>query len=164
MTLACTLFKTNLNRISVAFHIKIVCFEFLFTADLMHSPVSCSPISSWSVEAKLMRRCRSNPAGDPAIKTIQQKLNRLHIGAPLAVDGVSCPLTINAVKLFQSVAGIAIDGIYGAQSEGTYQAIISKPMINQGSTGLVVRYIQYRLGCAIDGQFGAKTKSAVQMF
>jgi GH25 family lysozyme M1 (1,4-beta-N-acetylmuramidase) len=104
------------------------------------------------------------PSGDPAVKTYQQELNRLHIGAPLVVDGVRGPITINAIKLFQSICGIAIDGVYGSQSDGAYQAIVSKPMLKQGSTGVAVRYIQYHLGCAIDGQFGAKTAAAVKGF
>jgi len=104
------------------------------------------------------------PSGDPAVKAVQQKINRLHIGAPLVVDGQNGPATKATVKLFQSMAGITVDGVYGSQSDGTYQAIISKPMLKQGSTGIAVRYIQYRLSCAIDGQFGPHTKGTVQLF
>jgi N-acetylmuramoyl-L-alanine amidase len=127
--------------------------------------VTQTPLQPVNIVAAVVPKTASPmPSGDPAVKTYQTKLNRLHIGTPLVTDGVRGPITINAVKLFQSAVGITVDGVYGSQSGGAYQAIVSKPTLKQGSTGITVRYIQYRLGCAIDGQFGAKTAAAVKAF
>lgn len=90
---------------------------------------------------------------------IQQKLNRLGYG--LVVDGIDGPCTDAAIRSFQSICGIGIDGEYGPQSDSAYQAIISKPTLQLGSTGIAVRWIQHCVGVTIDGILGYETLRGV---
>jgi N-acetylmuramoyl-L-alanine amidase len=101
--------------------------------------------------------------GDPYTLAVQQKINRLRITS-LTADGIFGPITRAGVTKFEQIAGITQDGAWGPQCEAAYQAIVSKPMLKQGSTGIAVRYLQFRFGLAIDGQFGPKTDAAVKTF
>lgn len=109
----------------------------------------------------LMPVAAPDPQPAPAVREYQRKLNHLQI-ASLAEDGVLGPLTRGAVIKFQGIVGIAQDGVYGPQTDGVYQSIASKPQLRQGTTGPVVRYIQYRVGAQTDGQWGPQTDAAVR--
>ncbi|MFL0267219.1 peptidoglycan recognition protein family protein [Candidatus Clostridium radicumherbarum] len=96
---------------------------------------------------------------------LQKSLNRLNItdgsSNKLVEDGIQGPKTTEAIKKFQSVAGIKVDGIAGAQTLGAINSIIKKPLLSINSTGVAVRYLQYRLGANIDGIYGPRTRSKV---
>jgi peptidoglycan hydrolase-like protein with peptidoglycan-binding domain/GH25 family lysozyme M1 (1,4-beta-N-acetylmuramidase) len=100
---------------------------------------------------------------DSSVLEIQQNLNRLGI-ASLTEDGISGPCTQAAIRSFQSIAGISVDGIYGSQSAAAYQVITDKPTLRQGSTGIAGRYIQWRVGAVVDGVYGPDTAAAVEAF
>jgi N-acetylmuramoyl-L-alanine amidase len=111
----------------------------------------------------------SNPGngfyGDEGVAELQRNLNRLNIkdnyGNALVVDGIMGSRTVEAVKRLQSIAGITIDGIPGPQTLGVINSILMKPLLSIGSTGVVVRYLQFRVGTTSDGIFGNATKNSV---
>lgn len=111
----------------------------------------------------------SNPGndfyGNEDVAQLQRDLNRLQIrdnyGNALVVDGIMGSRTIEAVKRLQSITGIAVDGIPGPQTLGVIDSIFSKPLLSIGSTGTVVRYLQFRVGTYSDGIFGNATKNCV---
>lgn len=104
--------------------------------------------------------------GDPAVLSYQRKLNRIQIPRPLLdEDGQNGPKTKNAVRVLEQVCVLTVDaGIWGPQCESAYNQITAKPMLQVGSEGLVVRYLQYRLGITFDGIFGSQTGSSLRAF
>lgn len=99
---------------------------------------------------------------------LQKLFNRLeirdHEGKVLEEDGSFGPRTTQAAKRFQQVAGITVDGKVGKQTMGAINAILAKPVLRVGSTGIAVRYVQFRTGTNVDGDFGSKTNAAVKSF
>ncbi|MFL0245917.1 peptidoglycan recognition protein family protein [Candidatus Clostridium stratigraminis] len=99
------------------------------------------------------------------ILQLQKSLNRLKVtdssSNKLVEDGIQGRRTTEAVKKLQSIAGIKVNGITGAQTLGAINSIINKPLLSLNSTGVAVRYLQYRLGANIDGIYGAITRSKV---
>lgn len=94
---------------------------------------------------------------------IQYLLNQ-QISAGLAPDGIFGPLTASAVRHFQAICGIAVDGKVGNQ---TWPRLTVQ--VQFGSTGSAVRAVQQNLnvfgaGLAVDGIFGPLTQAAVQHF
>jgi peptidoglycan hydrolase-like protein with peptidoglycan-binding domain len=65
-------------------------------------------------------------ASSPAIAAVQGKLNQLGQSPPLAVDGINGPLTIGAVKAFQSTHGLTVDGIAGPRTNAALDAAIAQ--------------------------------------
>lgn len=103
--------------------------------------------------------------GSTKVLTIQQQLNDTQISRPrLEEDGFTGPLTTEAIKVHQTVAGISVDGIWGPQSIRAIEAIYARPALKYGSTGSAVSYLQYRLGIQFDGYFGAQAGAAVRAF
>lgn len=132
-----------------------------FTDDLyITKPVQAPVTTQQPVTPALVQ------TGDPYTLSVQQKMNRLQIrddnGNALAEDGILGAHTRQAVTKFESIVGIGQDGAYGPQCEAAYQAIVSKPECKQGGAGTAVRYIQFRVGAGIDGQFGQHTAAAVE--
>ena len=105
----------------------------------------------------------SASSGNATVKTIQQRINALHI-ASLSVDGVSGPCTQAAIKSFQRICGLIQDGAWGSHTEAAYQAIAARPTLRTGSYGIAVRYVQYRVGTSTDGNFGAGTQVVVKVW
>jgi peptidoglycan hydrolase-like protein with peptidoglycan-binding domain len=68
----------------------------------------------------------STMASSPAIAAVQGKLNQLGQSPPLAVDGINGPLTIGAVKAFQSTHGLTVDGIAGPRTNAALDAAIAQ--------------------------------------
>lgn len=108
-------------------------------------------------------RTASSSSGSATIKTIQQRLNSLHI-ASLTVDGISGTKTQAAIKSFQGICGLIADGVWGAKTEAAYQDIAARLTLRVGSNGTAVRYVQSRIGATADGSFGSKTQAAVQLW
>lgn len=101
-----------------------------------------------------------------SVLDVQKNLNRLKIvgtnGSPLVEDGISGTNTIYAIKKFQAICALTVDGIVGMQTNNCFQQILSKPLCGVPYVQRIpTRYIQYRLGISIDGIFGNGTKSAV---
>lgn len=89
----------------------------------------------------------------------------------LAADAIFGPETKRVVQEFQRLKGLAQDGIVGAR---TWSALTdgSAPIhstVAEGDTGSVVTGLQYELNkfgydLEVDGNFGPKTKAAVEAF
>lgn len=125
------------------------------------------------------------------VKWLQASLNQL-IHAGLTVDGMFGKNTYNAVKNFQSLNGLGVDGIVGTYTKGKLTALLENKdyvapqsstgtilkygypaptgTLRSGSKGDTVRWLQVALNNTIssdldvDGHYGAKTKAAVQSF
>ncbi len=106
--------------------------------------------------------------GDPKVVQLQANLNRLKItdyeSNALAEDGRLGPKTKASITKFQSITGIAQDGSMGPISTGVLNQILAKPVLRYGAQGYAVRYVQFRVGSAIDGKFGPNTRNAVIAF
>lgn len=105
---------------------------------------------------------------DTSAIELQKALNRLKVhdekGNVLVEDGIIGSCTKSAIKRFQNIVGITVDGIAGPITKGVLKQILDKPLVKQGDKGNVVRYIQWRVGATIDGIFGPKTDSAVRAY
>lgn len=106
--------------------------------------------------------------GDPKVVQLQANLNRLKItdygNNVLAEDGRLGPKTKASITKFQSITGIAQDGSMGPISTSVLNQILAKPVLRYGAQGYAVRYVQFRIGSAIDGKFGPNTRNAVIAF
>ena len=106
------------------------------------------------------------------VEQVQTAVNRWPFSKPLKVDGNSGPLTKEAIVTFQHAAELAGDGVPGPITWSKLNTIYdtTRPQVQQGSTGAEVKWVQTRLntlhgcGLVVDGNFGAKTKSAVERF
>ncbi|MGN7309927.1 peptidoglycan-binding protein [Alkalicoccobacillus gibsonii] len=110
------------------------------------------------------------PTGSPAIRAAQEFANSRNYPTkanfkPLVVDGVSGPLTINALtRIYQYFASVGIDGKFGPQSKKAANTL------HRGSTHQWwVRLLQSALNAngyslAVDGVFGNGTENAVRQF
>ena len=106
------------------------------------------------------------PVADPVVLSHQQILNRLHIrdfaGAALTEDGQLGDHTTQAIRNLQSICGISVDGQWGTETDAAVNAILAKPELRRGSTGIAVRYIQFQIGgISVDGDFGPTTEAHV---
>lgn len=96
------------------------------------------------------------------VKSLQINLIKLGFSCgPSGADGIYGKVTKNAVYKFQQSLNIQADGLAGIQTQQVINEILATPLCKQGITSGAVRYIQYRVGCAVDGIFGSKTASAV---
>lgn len=124
-----------------------------------------------------------NGSTGPDVALVQKWLNGIRTSWPsipaLSVDGNFGSGTTRAVRTFQGLAGLSIDGKVG---QNTWNALYAKyaslhgegeqfPGINMrnGQAGATVRSAQTRLGmkgfCATaDGKFGSNTETAVRNF
>jgi N-acetylmuramoyl-L-alanine amidase len=106
---------------------------------------------------------------DEEILKIQKTINRLQIrddrGIQLQEDGVMGPRTKSAIRRFQRIAGISVDGIPGTQTWNSLNTILSKPMLSiDRAVETATRYIQWRFGIFVDGIFGSITENSVMSF
>lgn len=125
-------------------------------------------LNTINISSKNMPTEKPKPQIDQKVLYLQKVLNNLKIcdqwGAVLAEDGMYGPRTQSAVKRFQSIVGIMVDGIAGPITWSVLNSILAKPLTSKGSKGSVVRYIQYRVGVTIDGIFGQDTEDGVRVF
>src|SRR6266571_1204447 len=123
----------------------------------------------------------SNP-GQPTVArgatgTVVRRVQRAIRRTPdlgLVVDGIFGPATEQAVREFQEGAGLTVDGIVGPQTWNALPDGGPMPLLQQGSTGQVVRSLQTVLtnGASdwgtppggIDGIFGPNTRASVEGF
>jgi N-acetylmuramoyl-L-alanine amidase len=129
-----------------------------FKNNLYNNIVVASPIV---VTAK-------KPGYNELTAKLQDTLNRLwftdDLGRILVVDGLEGENTRAAVRKFQKVAGLAVDGRTGANTWNALNTILMKPVLKFGSKGVAVRYVQFRFDLPIDGSFGVQTKGRVKSY
>lgn len=147
--------------------------------------------SNYSTPSRTLKYVSGSLMRGEDVKWLQASLNQL-IHAGLTVDGMFGKNTYNAVKNFQSLNGLGVDGIVGQYTRGKITALLenkdyvapqsstgtilkygySAPTgtLRSGSKGDTVRWLQVALNNTIssdldvDGHYGAKTKAAVQRF
>jgi N-acetylmuramoyl-L-alanine amidase len=106
---------------------------------------------------------------DQSILRLQQSLNRLKItdknNRPLTEDNSMGPATSSATEKFQRIVGVLATGIAGNTTWNAINQILAKRVI-QGThaSGVIIRYLQYRVGADPDGIYGPKTEAAIKKF
>src|SRR5215213_3993789 len=96
-----------------------------------------------------------------AVKDLQEALKALGL-APGPIDGVFGKKTEDAVKAFQKLRGLEVDGIVGAITWlNIDEADQSEPVLKNGSKGLPVRRLQKQAALTVDGIVGPKTWAVV---
>ncbi|MGF1676560.1 MAG: N-acetylmuramoyl-L-alanine amidase [Rivularia sp. (in: cyanobacteria)] len=125
------------------------------TGKLPTAPVISVPDESLNPDVSLLR--------------LQKALNRLRItdsnGNPLDEDNIIGPSTVFAIKKFQEIVGIQQTGIAGDTTWGAINQILAKPVIRKNhAAGIVMKYLQYRLGAEPDGIYGSDTEAAIKQF
>jgi peptidoglycan hydrolase-like protein with peptidoglycan-binding domain len=113
-------------------------------------------------------------ASGNVVRRLQRALRRTpNLGLP--IDGVFGAELQTAVRDFQEGAGLAVDGIVGPLTWNALPNGAPMPVLQQGSSGEVVRALQTLLtnGASgawnvtpqgIDGNFGPHTEASVQAF
>ncbi|AFY56661.1 N-acetylmuramoyl-L-alanine amidase [Rivularia sp. PCC 7116] len=109
----------------------------------------------------------SNP--DVSVIRLQKALNRLRMtdysGKPLDEDNVIGQATISAIKNFQEIVDIQQTGIAGDTTWGAINQVLAKPVMRKNHAGgIVMKYLQYRVGAEPDGIYGLFTEAAIQQF
>lgn len=110
-----------------------------------------------------------------AVQTLQNALNQALAPLGLIADGVFGPRTEDAVIQFQKSKDLTPDGIVGPQTWGALPSVASRPLLQQGSSGDVVRRLQQVLTdgapgqwgttpAGVDGIFGPQTAASVEAF
>ena len=106
---------------------------------------------------------------DKSILRLQQSLNRLKItdknNQPLKEDNSMGQATSSATEKFQRIVGVLATGIAGNTTWDAINQILAKRVI-QGThaSGVIIRYLQYRVGADPDGIYGPKTEAAIKKF
>ena len=106
---------------------------------------------------------------DKSILRLQQTLNRLKItdrnNRSLVEDNGMGPATSSATEKFQRIVGILPTGIAGNTTWNAINQILAKRVV-QGThaSGVIIRYLQYRVGADPDGIYGPKTEAAIKKF
>lgn len=101
--------------------------------------------------------------GNSNILDIQRKLNKLKIrdyeGKALVEDGKPGERTTSAIKNFQGLMGLTPDGVVGNMTNSAFTQIFSMPLdgAQYQHYEYATRYIQWRVGSTIDGNFGNAT-------
>lgn len=100
-----------------------------------------------------------------SVSALQSQLNSL-INARLTVDGVQGPCTAAAVKKFQRIMGLEIDGIAGAHTWAAINQIRSYPVdgVSYHHYEYATRWIQWRVCANINGLYLNNTAYKVKQF
>ncbi|MFE7380191.1 peptidoglycan-binding protein [Streptomyces zhihengii] len=101
-------------------------------------------------------------ASGATVRAVQHLMTQR--GTALVADGVYGPVSVDAVKRFQSSRGLVADGVVGPK---TWPVLV--PSLREGHAGSHVRGLQTLLnkhsaGIAVDGSFGAVTDSATRAY
>lgn len=92
-----------------------------------------------------------------------QNFNNSQSDAPKSQDLKQLlKIGIKDVKVFQQTVGLKPDGILGPKTNSAILEILNKPLCKKGSTGIAVRYIQYKVGGKITGTFDDNTLKLVK--
>lgn len=104
------------------------------------------------------------------VKYLQKCLNLMKItdvnGDALVIDGASGPLTISSIKKLQGILNLSMYAICGPEILSAVKSIMGKPLCSLKSTvyKTAIRYIQWRIGAAIDGIYGNETVRLVKKY
>jgi N-acetylmuramoyl-L-alanine amidase len=106
---------------------------------------------------------------DAQVLKLQQQLNQLqirdHNNKPLSEDGLIGPATRFATQRFNDLMAITSGDTASAATWKAIAEILARPILRPShATGKAVRYVQFRIGTAIDGIFGSQTATAVRRF
>lgn len=106
---------------------------------------------------------------DVSIVRLKKALSRLRItddnDSYLDEDNIINPPTISTIKKFQEIVDIQQTGIAGNITWGAINQILAKPVIKKNhASGIVMKYLQYRVGVETDGIYGSLTETAIQQF
>jgi peptidoglycan DL-endopeptidase CwlO len=100
-------------------------------------------------------------ASGPAVAHLQRLVG-------VQVDGSFGSSTLRAVRRFQAVHGLLVDGQVGphtwAALEAEWRGFAGEAVLREGDTGPAVAAAQRRLGVTADGDFGPITLEAVRGF
>ncbi|MGB7444446.1 MAG: N-acetylmuramoyl-L-alanine amidase [Coleofasciculaceae cyanobacterium] len=105
----------------------------------------------------------------PDVLKLQKSLNKLKIrdkdGKALEENGIKNRATESATQNFQSILGLSADGIAGPVTWTAINQILTQPIVRENhATGIIVRYLQYRVGADVDGIYGSGTNKALRQF
>jgi Peptidase family M23/Putative peptidoglycan binding domain len=109
-------------------------------------------------------------AGDPQLAAAQHALRTRGVyGGP--IDGVSGPATVDALRRFQLVAGLAADGVLGPQTRRALGIVpLGSRVLGYGASGTDVLQLQFILAwhgfpsADFDGEFNDHVVRALQRF
>lgn len=105
----------------------------------------------------------------PDVLKLQKALNKLKIrdknGKALEENGIKNRATESATQNLQSILGLSADGIAGPVTWTAINRILAQPIVRENhATGVIVRYLQYRVGADVDGIYGSGTNKAIRQF
>lgn len=104
---------------------------------------------------------------DKSILRLQKALNRLKItdknNQPLVEDNSMGQATSSATEKFQRIVGVLPTGIAGNTTWDALNQILAKRVVQGTHTsGVIIRYLQYRVGADPDGIYGPQTEAAIK--
>ena len=106
---------------------------------------------------------------DKSILRLQKALNRLKItdknNQTLVEDNSMGQATSSATEKFQRIVGVLPTGIAGNTTWDAINQILAKRVVQGTHTsGVIIRYLQYRVGADTDGISGPQTEAAIKKF
>ena len=106
---------------------------------------------------------------DKSILRLQKALNRLKItdknNRTLVEDNSMGQATSSATEKFQRIVGVLPTGIAGNTTWDALNQILAKRVVQGTHTsGVIIRYLQYRVGADPDGIYGPQTQAAIKKF
>ncbi|OBQ08125.1 MAG: cell wall hydrolase [Anabaena sp. LE011-02] len=104
---------------------------------------------------------------DKSILRLQKALNRLKItdknNRTLVEDNSMGQATSSATEKFQRIVGVLPTGIAGNTTWDAINQILAKRVVQGTHTsGVIIRYLQYRVGADPDGIYGPQTEAAIK--
>ncbi len=104
-------------------------------------------------------------------RQVQRSLNALGFlgrnNKKLSIDGIQGDNTTYAIKKFQAIMGITVDGVFGSVSRGVLDQVMDRPTLKlkaKSNNVYATRFVQSKVGAKVDGKFGTKTDKMVRNF